>query len=58
MRSGQGRGVVESVQSAAIPLRGDDDALIHIDVTRALEPLEAEPAWRSAEVPETYPSGM
>jgi len=34
------------------------DALIHIDVTRALEPLEPEPAWRNAEVPETYPTGM
>ena len=34
------------------------DALIHIDETRALEPLDAEPAWTLGEAPETYPSGL
>lgn len=34
------------------------DALIHIDVTRALEPLERGTAWNGAEVPETYPAGV
>jgi len=34
------------------------DALIHIDATRALEPLVAEPAWHAGEAAETYPSGL
>jgi erythromycin esterase-like protein len=34
------------------------DALIHIDTTRAVEPLEPEPEWRDAEAPETYPWGV
>ena len=34
------------------------DALIHIDVTRAVEPLERGTEWNEAEVPETYPSGV
>lgn len=31
------------------------DAVIHLDRTRAVEPLEAGPAWRGGEAPETYP---
>jgi erythromycin esterase-like protein len=31
------------------------DALIHIDDTRALEPLERTGVWETGEVPETYP---
>jgi erythromycin esterase-like protein/predicted phosphoribosyltransferase len=31
------------------------DALIHIDETRALEPLERTAVWERGEVPETYP---
>jgi erythromycin esterase-like protein/predicted phosphoribosyltransferase len=31
------------------------DAVIHIDDTRALEPLERTVAWETGEVPETYP---
>jgi erythromycin esterase-like protein len=31
------------------------DALIHIDVTTAVEPLERTPRWEAGEVPETYP---
>ncbi len=34
------------------------DALIHIDETQALEPLDHGPVWKSGEVPETYPSGV
>jgi erythromycin esterase-like protein len=34
------------------------DAMIHIDRTRALEPLVAEPAWHAGETAETYPSGL
>lgn len=34
------------------------DALIHFDVTRAVEPLEWTPAWHDRDVPETYPSGV
>jgi erythromycin esterase-like protein len=31
------------------------DAIIHIDETRALEPLERTSIWDEGEVPETYP---
>jgi erythromycin esterase-like protein/predicted phosphoribosyltransferase len=31
------------------------DAVIHVDDTRALEPLERTAAWDEGEVPETYP---
>jgi erythromycin esterase-like protein len=34
------------------------DALIHIDVTHALKPLETEGLWHQGEMLETYPSGM
>ena len=34
------------------------DALVHIDSTRAVEPLERTPAWELGEPPETYPSGL
>lgn len=34
------------------------DALIHIDATRAVEPLVPEPQWHAGEPPETYPSGL
>ena len=34
------------------------DALIHIDETRALEPLDKGRVWVSDEPPETYPSGV
>ena len=34
------------------------DAVIHIDETRAVEPLEGEAAWDEEEVPETFPSGV
>jgi erythromycin esterase-like protein len=31
------------------------DAVIHIDETRAVEPLERTGAWQAGEIPETYP---
>ncbi len=34
------------------------DALVHIDSTRAVEPLERTRAWELGEPPETYPSGL
>jgi erythromycin esterase-like protein len=34
------------------------DAVIHFDVTSAVQPLEEFPALQSAEVPETYPTGV
>ena len=34
------------------------DAVVHIDTTRALQPLDAEHPWESAAEPETYPTGM
>jgi len=34
------------------------DALIHCDITHALEPLERSSEWDRAELPETYPEGF
>jgi len=34
------------------------DTMIHFDETRALEPLERNSEWITAEAPETYPSGV
>jgi erythromycin esterase-like protein len=34
------------------------DAVIHIDQTRALEPLDRTPLWDRGELPETYPTGL
>ncbi len=34
------------------------DALVHIDVTRAVEPLERAGTWELGEPPETYPSAL
>ncbi|WP_370332965.1 erythromycin esterase family protein [Mycolicibacterium hippocampi] len=34
------------------------DAIIHIDRTRALEPLEVTSSWSEGETPETYPTGL
>ena len=34
------------------------DALIHLDRTTALEPLEAGSVWIAGETPETYPTGL
>jgi erythromycin esterase-like protein len=34
------------------------DAVIHIDETHALEPLERTSEWNTGELPETYPWGV
>jgi erythromycin esterase-like protein len=34
------------------------DLVLHIDHTRALEPLDAKVAWRGGEPPETFPSSV
>ena len=34
------------------------DAMIHIDSTRALEPLEATSVWIAGQNPETFPTGL
>lgn len=34
------------------------DAMLHIDETRALRPLDSEPLTSGAEAPETYPGGV
>jgi erythromycin esterase-like protein len=34
------------------------DAILHLDETRALEPLERTARWEKGELPETYPSGL
>lgn len=34
------------------------DAMIHLDETRALEPLERTSQWDEGELPETYPSAL
>jgi erythromycin esterase-like protein/predicted phosphoribosyltransferase len=34
------------------------DAMIHIENTQALEPLEATSQWIAGETPETYPTGL
>jgi erythromycin esterase-like protein len=34
------------------------DVLIHLDLTRALEPLERTAEWHDADVPETFPQGV
>jgi len=31
------------------------DAVVHIDHTRAVEPLERTPRWTEGEAPETFP---
>ncbi|MBK5287094.1 MAG: erythromycin esterase family protein, partial [Acidimicrobiia bacterium] len=47
-------------QSHYFPSRLADqfDAVIHLDRTRALEPLDPTPLWSAGEPPETYPTGL
>ena len=42
----------------ASDITGQFDAVVHIDVTRAVEPLERGPDWDLDEPPETYPSAL
>ena len=39
-------------------IREQFDAVIHIDSTSALRPLERNSMWDLGEPPETYPSGL
>jgi erythromycin esterase-like protein len=34
------------------------DVMIHLDETRALQPLEQNPQWERGDLPETFPSGV
>jgi erythromycin esterase-like protein len=34
------------------------DAMVHIDETRAVEPLERSAGWQPGEAPETFPTGQ
>ena len=34
------------------------DAVLHYDVSRAVEPLETTGLWERGEVPETYPTAL
>jgi erythromycin esterase-like protein len=34
------------------------DAIVHYDVTRAVQPLEPSAVWQTGEAPETFPSGV
>jgi erythromycin esterase-like protein len=34
------------------------DAVVHLDQTRAVEPLEATTSWHRGDVPETFPSAV
>jgi hypothetical protein len=34
------------------------DAVIHLDETRAVEPLERTSQWETGDLPETYPWGV
>jgi erythromycin esterase-like protein len=34
------------------------DLVVHLDETRALQPLERHAAWEAGEIPETYPSAL
>ena len=43
----------------ALPAPADQfDAVVHLDQTRALRPLEHEHPWEHTEEPGTYPSGL
>ena len=39
-------------------LPGQFDAMLHIDETRAVEPLDRTSGWETGEAPETFPTGI
>ncbi len=39
-------------------LAGQFDAVVHVDETRAVEPLERSAGWLAGELPETYPTAF
>ncbi len=53
-----GRGPERQSHYLFTHLAGQFDAVIHIDATNALEPLDKGPVWSTGEAPETFPSGM
>ena len=50
--------VVGMADNAWQPAEIVELAVIHIDETRAVEPLERTTGWQTGEVPETFPSGI
>jgi len=42
----------------SVNLAGQFDAMIHLDRTQALEPLERDGGWDAGELPDTYPEGL
>jgi erythromycin esterase-like protein len=42
----------------SVNLAGQFDAMIHLDRTQAVEPLEREGGWDAGELPDTYPEGF
>jgi hypothetical protein len=51
----QGLTEVAAVRSEATEVAANFDAVIHVDETRAVEPLERTAGWERGEAPETYP---
>jgi hypothetical protein len=51
----QGLTEVAAVRSEATEVAANFDAVIHVDKTRAVEPLERTAGWERGEAPETYP---
>jgi len=41
-----------------VNLAGQFDAIVHLDRTRALEPLERDSGWDEGELPDTWPEGL
>jgi erythromycin esterase-like protein len=41
-----------------VNLAGQFDAMVHLDRTHALEPLERDGGWDEGELPDTYPEGL
>jgi erythromycin esterase-like protein len=41
-----------------VNLAAQFDAVVHLDVTHALEPLERNSTWDEGELPETFPEGL
>jgi len=41
-----------------VSLSAQFDAMVHLDITHALEPLERTSEWDQGELPETFPEGL
>jgi erythromycin esterase-like protein len=42
----------------SVNLAAQFDAMVHLDITHALEPLERTSNWDQGELPETFPEGL